>query len=75
MIYPWICKECGKVTDAIRRLSEIDIPPEKCDHCSSTNFSSRTVELNSAGVKGFILVDNGVGWAGHGFYTPKDWRK
>lgn len=73
--YSWVCAECEKVTDVLRSQADIDNPPEACETCQSKSFSHRTIIRDNPSVKQFILVDSGVGWAGHGFYNPAPERR
>lgn len=58
MIYPWLCNDCEHVTDAERRLIDMEIPPDKCEKCSLTNL--RRIVIRPKGIKGYIL--EGQNW-------------
>lgn len=73
--YCWRCDKCEAETIVVRSMSSIDVPPDDgCDKCKSTELK-RVIVPPESGVKGFILVDSGIGWAAHGYYskpyTPK----
>jgi len=59
-IYDWQCKGCSKEIEVERRISENDIPPEKCEQCGSTEFT----KLISKGTS-FNL--EGGGWFSDGY--------
>jgi predicted nucleic acid-binding Zn ribbon protein len=65
MIYPWLCKTCDQVTDVIRALADIDLPPEACEHCSSKEL--KRVIIRPDKVKGVILMDTGTGFHDHNY--------
>lgn len=73
MVYPWVCSACEQITDVQRLSKDIDIPPEKCDHCPSTAFKFRAIVRDDPLVNQFIKADTGVGWPGHGFYAKPYW--
>jgi predicted nucleic acid-binding Zn ribbon protein len=59
MIYSWRCESCSKVTDCTRKLADIDIPPETCEHCQAPQFIERVI-VRPDNCKGYILL--GSGW-------------
>lgn len=65
MVYRWECEECKATQDIQRKMSDIDIPPEACLTCHSTN--QRRIIARPEVVKGFILLGNS-GWE-HCEYT------
>ena len=74
-LYSWQC-ECGATTEVKRAMVDIDNPPEACETCNTQSFKQRIIAPRlSNGVKGFILVDAGVGWPSHGFYNRVPERK
>ena len=77
-LYSWEC-ECKALTEVKRSMEEIDNPPESCETCGKQSFIQRVIpklHQYEKPIKGFMLVDGGVGWPSHGFYNknPKDWR-
>lgn len=71
-MYPWKCDKCDAITDAIRSMENIDLPPDSCDSCGSTTFKERII-VRPENCKGYILVDSGLGWPSHGFYSKPYW--
>src|SRR5262245_45792843 len=61
-IYEYACKECGKLTDVLQKLS--DPAPEKCPSCGAAGTLSRVVSRTS-----FVL--KGGGWYSDLYGTPK----
>lgn len=64
MIYPWMCLKCEQVTDAERRLADMDQPPACCDTCGHPEL--KRIVVRPKGLKGYIL--EGGGWH-HNSYT------
>lgn len=67
-LYNWECSKCIGLSEVERKIVEIDIPPVECEHCGNPSFNGRVLVPPSSKVKGFILIDGGVGWPSHGFY-------
>ncbi len=60
MVYSWKCSACEKITDTVQSVANIDVKPEKCDHCTSTSFTTRVI-VRPANCKGVILLGE-TGW-------------
>jgi predicted nucleic acid-binding Zn ribbon protein len=70
--YAWKCASCDQVTDCFRAIADIEISPEQCDHCEEPKFEERVISRPEA-CKGYILMDTGMGWSSHGFYSAPYW--
>lgn len=59
MVYVWQCAMCPETAEVIRKVDDIDVPPEICEHCHSSSFSGRVI-VRPSNCKGYIL--QGTGW-------------
>lgn len=53
--YEWTCDKCEHITAVVRKMSDIEVPPESCEKCGDT-LLHRTISKAPQ----FIL--EGSGW-------------
>ena len=61
-IYEYACKQCGKITDVLQKMS--DPAPEQCASCGAQGTLERVVSRTS-----FVL--KGGGWSSDLYGSPK----
>lgn len=68
-IYEYACENCGKTTDALRKMDDADAPLA-CEHCGSTKTQrahSVPLAVNSTGSSrsASLPMSSGGGGGGH----------